>query len=287
MKLQLPQLALLFTLYMLLFWAALAVAAFGQADTTHVSGLILKPDGKSPAIGAVVYALRSVRSGSVITSQSVEWKAGRDGLVHMTLPRNSVTYLYAPLVPSLNNPRGVAVTIPDVATASLSSLVPATTVPSGYVVTVPQVDTSASHFWRWSQTDTSGAAYWTGQAASWRHPAPMVWNVDLDEIGALESVYADAASGDVIHITTGPVQSTMAYPPTGKSFFYEIHGAIPSYWPGTGGNWNSSNFAYQRMQSAIMTGDTLSYCMLTYADMSSSNFDTLIVTGKQIGRAHV
>lgn len=102
-------------------------------DLTTISGTITRNDGSAVA-NPVLHVMKALKDGALIWRQSVSYEGDEDGLIEFTAPRDSITYIKVE-VEGLNNPNGVAIRIPDAATADLEDLLPATTVTVSGVTT--------------------------------------------------------------------------------------------------------------------------------------------------------
>lgn len=130
-------------------------------STCVVSGTIYKPDGTAAA-NEVLRVVKAVKSGNLITSY-LETSAVSDamGMISITLPRNSTCYLWGNVVGfNANASAGVAIVVPDAATASLETIAPATSVPGTVPIAVAAggyVHTQGSAATTWTITHNIGS----------------------------------------------------------------------------------------------------------------------------------
>jgi hypothetical protein len=128
--------------------------ASAQVATTHVTGTIYDGSGV-PVANARLTIVKVVKGGVVVSTKPVDARSDASGVVSFNILRNSVVYIDAPAVGLNTRPgTGVALTIPDTATATLEALIPATS------VTLPGASQSALNTEITNRTtaDTSEAA---------------------------------------------------------------------------------------------------------------------------------
>jgi hypothetical protein len=114
----------------------LSTPAAAQAPATSVvSGTVYKiyQGQQVPAANAVLWVEKIVKNGSLFSTVRSSVRADASGFVTLTLPRNSTVYLSGEVL-GLDKVGGVALPIPDAATATLESLLPITTVPTMGIV---------------------------------------------------------------------------------------------------------------------------------------------------------
>jgi hypothetical protein len=114
----------------------LAASARAQAPATCiVSGTVYKiyQGQQIPAAGAVLWVEKIVKNGSLYSTIRSSVRADANGVVTITVPRSSVVYLSGEVL-GLDKVGGVALAIPDAATATLESLVHVASVPTTGIV---------------------------------------------------------------------------------------------------------------------------------------------------------
>lgn len=126
-----------------IFLLFVSVTANAQLPQCAVSGTIYKVDGT--AAGSIpVTIVKVVKAGSLISSRSQTIRTAVNGTITLTIPRDSVAYVYADARGLNNNgPAGVALSIPNSDTANLESLVSIGSIPVNGV-TVKVNDTTLS-----------------------------------------------------------------------------------------------------------------------------------------------
>jgi hypothetical protein len=92
-----------------------------------IIGTLIQVDGSTPAAGVSLVVKRVLKDGVLISTGNQSVLSDEDGLVSFTLPRDSVAYLSGP-VEGFNVADGVAIAIPDAATANLEDLAPSVSV---------------------------------------------------------------------------------------------------------------------------------------------------------------
>ena len=108
-----------------------------QIPICTVTGRLYKVTGE-PWGKAKVTITKVIKNGYVISTIKQTVTADDSGDIIITVPRNSVAYMYTTAVGLEESGRtGMPLTIPDSPTATLAGLIPATTIPTGYIITIP------------------------------------------------------------------------------------------------------------------------------------------------------
>lgn len=107
----------------------LSLMAMAQLPQCTVTGTLHNVDGSVNANGSVTI-IKVIKAGALISmTPSAKFRANASGVVTFTVPRASTAYIYAESY-GLNVTGGVALPIPDAATAVLNDLVPIAQVPT-------------------------------------------------------------------------------------------------------------------------------------------------------------
>lgn len=134
--------ALIFMLAILVF--TLSHSCNAQTfDTCLVSGTYYGQDLKPDTV--CIDVIRIIKDGNLWSSRRATYCTDSAGYVEIPFPKSSVAYLYSAKAQGLTGtPTGKAITIPNAATASLTTLTPATAPPPQYVIALNlSGDTSA------------------------------------------------------------------------------------------------------------------------------------------------
>lgn len=189
--------------------------------TIEISGTVFEADGVTPKSGGALYVRKLVKGGALISTTHLPVPIGSEGTVSFTLPRDCTAWIDGPVWGfDTNQSKGVAVTIPDAATADLEDLVPATsTTLPGASQAALQAETAAREAadadlqeqiegigggGAWgeitgtlsAQTDLQAALDLKATAASVTAEATARANADAAEVAARDAAIATASTAD-------------------------------------------------------------------------------------------
>lgn len=100
-------------------------------DICTITGGVFEIDGVTAKSGGTLKVRRVVKDGVLLSTKNLSIPIGTDGTVSFTLPRDCTAWIDGPVWGFEKRPNaGVAVTVPDAATADLEDLLPAVSAPS-------------------------------------------------------------------------------------------------------------------------------------------------------------
>jgi hypothetical protein len=101
--------------------------------TINITGTVYSLDGVTPQSGGRLYVRKAVKDGVLLATADKVVTIGLDGTISFTLPRDSTAWIESAYIEGWAKSGGVALTIPDAASATLEELRPAVNAPSNAV----------------------------------------------------------------------------------------------------------------------------------------------------------
>lgn len=172
--------------------------------TCVISGTIYKFDG-TPAAGATLTVVQVATSAENYANQPVTYTADANGLITMTLERNTVVRVWGN-VQGFSEPRqsgfkGTSLVVPNTATATLASVTTALATPNTVPVAIP----GGGYVW----AQTMAATTWT-------------INHGLNIAYPSVSVYDSSGNEIIAHVTNPTVNQTVIYFSTAQAGYARL-----------------------------------------------------------------
>jgi hypothetical protein len=100
-------------------------------STCTITGTIYKQNGTEVAADTVVRLVKTIKTGQIVSLVPIDYTTNSSGVVSIVAPRSSTIYIYANAYAyNTNGTAGIAVSVPNAATANLEDLVSVSSVPS-------------------------------------------------------------------------------------------------------------------------------------------------------------